>query len=102
MFTPQLADRRLHFGWGLMGARRRPVRSGGEGWETSLLVARDPRLDALPRDAEALAHRRDHPAIRHDGQDHLPPAVQHAEFNLHGTPTDRDALCQPAAGVTHN
>ena len=86
MFTPELADRRLNLGGGLMGAGRWAVRSVGESTETAGLVARDPGVDALTRDPEAPGNLRDLPTILHDRQHRLVPLFHDAELHQHGPP----------------
>jgi len=73
-----------------MAASSGAMRVVGEGRETALLVSGDPRVDALPRHAEAPGDLGDPPSVLHDRQHGLVPLLHDAELHEHGPPPDRD------------
>ena len=66
MLATELTDQRLDLRDGLVGAGPGSMGTIGERGETAGLVASDPAVDALARDAQSVSHLGDLPAVLHD------------------------------------
>ena len=83
VFPSELADQGLGLAGGLVRAGGGSVGTVGERREAALLVAGDPGVDALARDAEAPGHLGDLPAVLHDREHRLVPLLHEAELHQH-------------------
>jgi hypothetical protein len=86
MLATQFTDPRFDLRDDLMRTGRRPVGSIRERGESSRLIARDPVVDALARDAQTPGHFGHLPAVLHDGQHRLIPLFHDAQLHQHGPP----------------
>jgi hypothetical protein len=84
----QLADQCFDLGIDLVRARGRAVGVVGQRGQSALLVARDPGVDGLARDAHAPGELDHPPAVLHHREHRLIPLFHDAELHQHGPPPE--------------